>query len=485
MLPFYITALMVWYILLLLYSPIPLAKLMARLGYRGLCRTQDVLSEMRRRLKYGRTNAHNPAARLPVELQVHVFSFVRSRAAFGRAERHLAYGAPDAGAVFWGCRDLAAARLVCRAWTDTATAVLYADVTLVSARACVAFASVLLAHPRQALLVRSMVFPPVSRFLATAPPGQYGWQKSVDGVRKMDLKAAVDRLAVQCTNATDVTFFPPGIPDVTLEEVPGLLQYAPRLEHLAFRHLDSRDMSSMPFPVQQLARFPRLSSLSLQMQHLVIRPATMPSALHTLRLGGCFITVASLRTLLGQLPNLRVLLLRDIELIHDEPLVPVTRLLEPAQAVLTECAIIGERHLAAPRSLDDFASLQRLTISACLLADSVQMLPPLLRELIVTKRTRYVTRVPPRKALFNAAQCLMRLPMWSAPSLSSVQLWDTALLSELPDYRIVAYMLSESLKPVGIAVAVNLFLGAEQERDVRGRFQRKNRIRRLLWQNVV
>ncbi|EJD40377.1 hypothetical protein AURDEDRAFT_170560 [Auricularia subglabra TFB-10046 SS5] len=458
------------------------------MGFQSLCGVQDFLSGARRRTKYRhRTSA---AQWLPHELQLHIFALLRTRAAFGMTERLMAERELEPPGAFNGGSDLAAVRLVCRAWRDAATEALYADVTLVTARACIAFSRVLLAHPTRAQLVRRIVFPRASRNLTNDNPQPSSWVARLIGidVRRMDLKAAIDHIVVQCTRATDVTFFRTAR---TLDGLPGLMQCAQRLTHLAVRHLDGENPFCAPFPLAALERFPQLQSLTLQHHHLVIPPSMTPApTVHTLRLGRCLLKFEALHMLLAHLPNLRVLALRDTAVLDQVPLVRLALLFAPAHTILTECALIDVQRVSVPKSLTFFSALRRLTICAWMFA-KVKTVPPLLQELIITTAPSptagRATATRRRKALLDIARRLVRLLTRNvdAPSLRSVQLWDTVLLSQLPDCSVVAYVLREMLRPAGIDVAVNVFLVYGQEKELHARFRRERRNRRLLWRDVI
>ncbi|EJD40367.1 hypothetical protein AURDEDRAFT_187017 [Auricularia subglabra TFB-10046 SS5] len=489
LLPFFIIGAVASGALILLYSPVYLVELLSTLSFHGLCRLQDILSETWRRLKYGRTNARNRAAQLPQEVQLQIFLLLRARARFGSAERLMDEWKPASPGAFSGCRDLAAVRLVCRAWTDAATEVLYADVTLVNARACVAFARGLLVRPRRAVLVRHIVFPEVSRRLSNHTAQPSVWSQSIygsPGVRRMDLKAAIDRLVLQCSRATDVTFFRDAA-DYT--GVPGLIQCAERLTHVSLRHLDNAGQYFTTFSTDALSQFPRLQSLTLQRHRLELSEATFAFAtLHTLRLGRCSMFLGVLHGWLAQLPSLRVIFWRE-SAAHDAGSISLADLFAPRRHALVECTLItrDSTHRIELRDLDVFSSLRRFTVSAWMLP-GLHALPPSLVELIVTTSPTHsvVWRTPRqrRQILLDMAQCVVRLHRCS-PWLRSVQLWDTIVLSYFEVWCVIAYLLREMLQPAGVEVAVNLILDRNEEENVRAKLWKDNRKRRLLWQDVI
>ncbi|EJD40364.1 hypothetical protein AURDEDRAFT_170546 [Auricularia subglabra TFB-10046 SS5] len=469
-------------------APLYLVNFLTPLGFNGICRLQDFLSETARRRKYGKFNAHSKPAQLSRDAQLRIFSFLRARAAFGSSERLVGEWTPDA---FSAGRDLAAARLVCRAWNDAATEVLYTEVTLVTPRACVVFARALKAHPRRAPLVRRIVFPELSRRVSYDNKDDRFWSETIHGsggVRQLHFRAAMDQVVSRCTQATDVTFFQN---TKELKDVPGLVESTPRLTHLAIHHLEHDGRLNIPFKADALTQFPHLEVLMLQRQRLELSESlTAISTLHTLRLGRCFLTPAALHALLAHLPALRVFSWRE-SAVPDVASMTVAELLAPNLDSLTELTLVHHEPSAHfwidPRDLDQFTSLRRCTISAWM-ADKVQALPSSVSELIVTTSpspsSMLRTARQRCKARLAAVQGIVRLQR-SSPSLRSVQLWDTVALSHLAGWRAAAYMLRAILQPVSVEVAVNLFLDKKEEENVRKTLWRSYRKRRLLWQDVI
>ncbi|EJD38735.1 hypothetical protein AURDEDRAFT_172228 [Auricularia subglabra TFB-10046 SS5] len=385
-----------------------------------------------------------------------IFHLLRTHAKFGEEVRGM--DTFNRGH-FSARKDLAAARLVCLAWLDSATEALYTDVDLHRRRACIAFANTLLAHPPLARLVRRVTFP------RSESDTIFAFEDYAGGFREeLALRLAIEHVVRLCDRAEDFRFFRHS---KEVEDVSGILQCAPRAVHLSLR--DSRTYKDfyrvLPFAPGSLAVFPHLQTLTIIDQSLDPLILVPLQTLHTLRLSACSFDLAAFHTLLARLPKLRNIVWRansagDIHTVEE--------VFGPSYASLklSELTLVPQKWKNKELALGGlhlFSALRSLTISAPMLS-SMQVPPPALAQLTVTfapsNSYLFDEKESWRRDIMNVADCLVHRAagwreMWS-PDLASIAIWDVVCRRQLMYWGVVSYILRESLLPCGFDVSVNL-----------------------------
>ncbi|EJD45120.1 hypothetical protein AURDEDRAFT_165662 [Auricularia subglabra TFB-10046 SS5] len=270
--------------------------------YEPICTLRDTLSRLR--VRYCASGA---AARLPPEVRLHVFHYLRKRARFGAAER-----LPREHELVrpWRAIPFAAAR-ACASWHAAATEALYCDVFLRSEDDVQALCRTPAARPGLALATVRRVFLPEHN-LYHARSRDSGTDASC-----AEFARTVDRILALFPHATEALLFRAA---TRLADVPGF-RAARHLRnvtiHGARRKDDAKDRAEVDV-LALLLQLPRAESLALDFQLISPdAPALNHAAVsafarvHPLRRGACTVNMETLARLLRPLPSLRVAALRN------------------------------------------------------------------------------------------------------------------------------------------------------------------------------
>lgn len=485
------------------------------LVYECLVPLQDYLSERKRRWTH-RTNRRDPAARLPPEIQLRIFTILAARGRFGRDDRgHRWLGplGPPSPA------SLRACTLVCRAWHACATEVLYADATLHTAIRCVGFARTLALRPQLARAVRRLELPAEMRYLPNLTREEAlqtvytrkHWPLPARGALLWkDLKAAVDRLLVQCVNVDDVVLHTAG----DLRRTTGLAQCLSksrevRILRLALGSPVAPDrlrapdvpwtLTTLEFPAADyIEPFAHVEFLSLYRHQLYASEPSFTSfaALRALELVWCEFDVQYLAALLAQLPNLRAIRWCEIFLVDSNnawqiprPLSDILR--SPFQDQLMELSFIQSGFGFAAGDMSGFLALTTLTLNGGLLFTLAEV-PPQLRTLVVVEVRGDDPNNLPRAASestlwWTAMHLKTHITPWreQAPDFQNIQLWDLTDRRGMPIWKLVAFLLEGFLACRGVALDVNLTLDRETEEHYQEKFTDREMVRRYLWRDVL
>ncbi|EJD44305.1 hypothetical protein AURDEDRAFT_185085 [Auricularia subglabra TFB-10046 SS5] len=442
----------------------------------------DRLTEKKRRtaqMSCATPSRSGPAAHMIPEVQLHIFTLLRTQARFGVHQRPFcvsAYFPRDPEVSCRPRRGLLALCYVCKGWRGAATEVLYHDVVLPNARSVQAFATTLSMQPALALFVRRLVM--------------------ADAEAKDSI--TVERIVRLCSGARDISFFRT---EPSLFAVPGLYASAHRLRRLVIKGGHHNPSLVGPYnpPVfdvtSALPLFPNLDSLLLTRERIAFKPGAMrpPGMLvlrniHTLSVQCCSLEMPTLARLLASMPRLRTAELRNM--IYRNAAAnrtDVAALFAAQRGTLTELSLAstyrGTRSIAlcALGGIARFSALRVLALNAHELPQ-VPDLPPALEQLVLSfsPYSAYASRGLRRRLLCSVAE-IIRLAAW-APALRSIQLWDEVCLAQIPVWRLAAFMLREILGRAAIEVDVNLFLEAEDLQWCQTRLFVRGVLRRIYYQ---
>lgn len=416
----------------------------------------DIVDDDRRLKALGAdSNTRNPAARIPPEVQLHIFRhvmmFMRLRAEEQPCNTSNVRTRPAALNP-----GLPATCSVCRAWHDAATEVLYVHVRFTNARCTQRFARTLSERPALARFVRSIVFPDA------APQEPH----------------VVERIVRCCVSATQVSFFRT---ETSIYDVPGLTFVAQQVRTLVVNagHHGAGPYRPPEFNMSTVpAMFPNLESLTLSRQNILfayedLRPETVRvlRSLRALHLDRCTFKFIALARLLSAMPRAQTVELRNMsprgQLCSAESLLVAQRLSLRALLLASTVRSAQTGSLVCLCDIHALPALRTLALNARELPH-LRALPPALEELVVSfsPYSAWQTRPTCRQSALSAVRVIRALAP-SAPALRAVRLSDEVDLADVPDWKIAAFLLREMLR--GISVEVNLHLHWEDLSWVRMR----------------
>lgn len=316
--------------------------------------------------------------------------------------------------------------------------------------------------------------------------------------RWLDLRAAVNRILLQCTNLQCLSIWGRR---ANFDDLASILPPSSTLTHLTCCDMGCEGPIGFNLATAGL-RFSQLETLTLVGQRMMtphgLRGLT---ALRTLRLHACKIG-PWFPVMLYRFPNLRVIDWQYNTIAHDGTVsTTLAQLFTHRRKELVSCTFLDrsswwQRQPSMNTGLIDlgaFRSMRQLSITDSALR-TLLVTPYCLVELIITFTESHpeflMTRLSSRKTIFAMAQHLKqhipRLKMFHSPSLRSVQLWDNNIeRAQLRDWGIASYLLSPYLAAFQVDLAVNLTLGILFEWRFRVKFSRQRYWRRLLWIDVI